>query len=195
MSLSLALQYCITKRYNQSTLGLGIKRHHKFRSRELIDTLNANGYTVTYEDILNFRKSAAKYVSENKATLHHMMGLNRRIEPGFGWFDNFDLAISFPNGRRETHAMATEFQVHPAGLVQSTESNNSMMSLTTPRLTAKQSRRVESDNTWKLLHYTGPKKVLPPKVPSLDKNGANYAKCSTRQFGGSQRERCPMAQK
>ncbi|KAH3814553.1 hypothetical protein DPMN_143055 [Dreissena polymorpha] len=71
--------------------------------------------------------------------------------------------------------MATEFQVHSAGIVQATESNISMMSLTIPRLTAKQLRRVESDNTSKLLHYTGLKKVLPPKVSSPDNSGANYA--------------------
>ncbi|KAH3886193.1 hypothetical protein DPMN_010194 [Dreissena polymorpha] len=71
--------------------------------------------------------------------------------------------------------MATEFQVHPAGIVQTTESNNSMMSLTIQRLTAKQLRHVESYNTLKLLHYTGPKKVLLPKVPSSDNSVENYA--------------------
>ncbi|KAH3886194.1 hypothetical protein DPMN_010195 [Dreissena polymorpha] len=66
MSLSQVIQYCITKRYNQSTLGIVIKLNHKFRSRKLIDTLNAHGYTVTYEETLNFRKSAANMSAKTK---------------------------------------------------------------------------------------------------------------------------------
>jgi len=60
-----------------------------------------------------FCKSADKYVEENATTLHQMMGLTETVGSIFGWYDNFDLLVSTPNGRRETHAMATEFQMHP----------------------------------------------------------------------------------
>ena len=38
-----------------------------------------------------------------------------RLGPIFGWFDNVDLLVCPPNGRRETRAMAVEFQQYPTG--------------------------------------------------------------------------------
>jgi len=35
------------------------------------------------------------------------MGLSRTVGLIFGWYDNLDLLVATPNGRRETHAMAT----------------------------------------------------------------------------------------
>ena len=93
---------------------MGVKLHHKVGSRDLIDILHGHGYTVSYDEVLRFRKSAAKYVADNVDMLHRMMGLSRTVGLIFGWYDNFDLLLSTPNGRRETHAMATEFQMHPA---------------------------------------------------------------------------------
>ncbi len=117
LSLSQSIQSCITDKQNQTTLGLGVKLHHKFGSRDLIDTLHEHGYIVSYEEVIRFRKSAAKYVSDNAATLHQMVGFTQKVGLVFGWYDNFDLLVSTPNGRRETHAMATEFQMHPAGII------------------------------------------------------------------------------
>ena len=117
LSLSQSIQYCMTSVRNQTTLGLGVKLHHKFGSRDLIDILNQHGYTVSYDEVLRFRKSSAKYVGNNAATLHQMMGFTLTVGLTFGWNDNFDLLVSTPNGRRETHAMATEFQMHPAGII------------------------------------------------------------------------------
>ena len=111
LSLSQSVQYGITKTRNQTTLGLGVKLHHKFGSSDLIRTLN-----VPYDGVLRFRKSAASYVGDNAVTLHQMMGLTKTAGLIFGWYDNFDLLVSTPNGRRETHAMATEFQMHLAGI-------------------------------------------------------------------------------
>ena len=37
LSLSQSIQYCMTNRQNQTTLGLGVKLHHKFGSRDLIE--------------------------------------------------------------------------------------------------------------------------------------------------------------
>ena len=72
--------------------------------------------TLSYDEVLRFRKSAAKYVGDNALTMHRMRGFNQTVGLVFGWYNNFDLLVSTPNGRRETHAMATEFQMHPAGL-------------------------------------------------------------------------------
>ena len=62
-----------------------------------------------------FHKLAAKYVSNNVATLHQMTGFTQTVGLVFGWYDNFDVLVSTPNGRRESHALATEFQMLPAG--------------------------------------------------------------------------------
>ena len=75
------------------------------------------------------RKSAAKYVCNNASTLHQTMGLTPNIGLIFGRCDNFDLLVSTPNGRRETHAMATEFQMHPAGII---ETGSSQPGISTP---------------------------------------------------------------
>ena len=48
MSLSQAIQFGITNTSNQSTLGLGVKLHHKFGSSDLIQILNDHGYCVSY---------------------------------------------------------------------------------------------------------------------------------------------------
>ena len=65
LSLSQSIQQHITNGWNQTTLGLGVKLHHKFGSRELIDILHGHGYTATCDEVRRFRKSAAKYVSVN----------------------------------------------------------------------------------------------------------------------------------
>ena len=180
LSLSQAIQYQITKTRNQTTLGLGVKLHHKFGSRDLIDTLYEHGYTASYDEVLRFRKSAAKYVRDNAAMLHQMMGLTRNVGIIFGWYDNFDLFVSTPNGRRETHAMATEFQMHPAGIIECGSANPGISTLTIPRITIKQSKSVDITNAVPLLHYTGPKKVIPPAMPTRT-TGVSYTDVCAQQ--------------
>lgn len=166
LSLAQAIQFGITNTSNQSTLGLGVKLHHKYGSKELIQTLHEHGYCVSYDEILRFRKSAAKYVTENAKTLHQMMGLDQSVGIVFGWYDNFDLSVATPNGRRETHAMATEFQVHPAGIIESgTAQQPGVDTILIPRLTAKQLKNTGGTTAITLMHYNGPKRVLPPAVP------------------------------
>ena len=46
LSLSQSVQYGITKTRNQTTLGLGVKLHHKFGSSDHIRTLN-----VPYDEV------------------------------------------------------------------------------------------------------------------------------------------------
>ena len=110
LNLSQSIQQHISSTQSQTTLGLGIKLHHKFGSRELIDILHENGYVASYQEVQRFRKSVAQCVS----TLHQMMRFTSSAGLVLGWFDNFDLLVTTPNGHRETHAMATEFQMHPA---------------------------------------------------------------------------------
>ncbi len=86
LSLSQSIPYHITNTQNQTTLGLSVKLHHKFGSSDLIHILNGHGYTVSYDEVLRFRKSAAKYVHDNAATLHQMMGLTRTVGLIFGWY-------------------------------------------------------------------------------------------------------------
>ena len=79
LSLSQSIQYCMTNTRNQNALGLGVKLHHKFGSSDLIQILNDHGDIVSYDEVLRFRKSAAKYVEDNAATLHQMMGLTQTV--------------------------------------------------------------------------------------------------------------------
>ena len=181
LSLSQSIQYCITNMQNQTTLGLGVELHHKFGSRDLIDNLHQHGYTVSYDEVLRFRKSAAKYVSDNTATLHQMMGFTRGAGLIFGWYDNFDLLVSTPNGRRETHAMATQFQSHPAGIIEFGSAQPGISTLTIPRLTSKQAKLVGRNRAIPLLHYTGPKKVSPPAASTSKTTGISYTDLCTRQ--------------
>ena len=167
-SLAQSIYFGITNTSNQSTLGLGVNSHHKFGSSDLIHILHVHGFCVPYYEVLRFRKSAAKYVTDNAVNLHQMMGLSRTVGLVFGWCDNVDLSVSTPNGRRETHALATEFQVHPAGIIEpGTAQLPGISTLVIPRLTAKQYKSVDDTRAIPLMHYTGPKKVPPPTVKNV----------------------------
>ena len=86
-----------------------------------------------------------------------MMGLTQTVSHIFGWYDNFDLLVSTPNGRRETHAMATEFQMHPAGIINgSTQPGISILIF--PRLTSQQAKSVGKNRAIPLIHYMAPRK-------------------------------------
>ena len=165
LSLSQSIQQHISSTQNQTTLGLGIKLHHKFGSRELIDILHENGYVASYQEVRRFRKSEAQYVSNNTYTLHQMMRSISSAGLVFGWFDNFYLLVTTPNGCRETHAMATEFQMHPARDVGS--SPPALDKIVIPRLTSNQAKLVGKDKAVPLVHYTGPKKVKPPAMATI----------------------------
>ena len=168
------------KTRNQTTLGLGVKLNHKFGSRDLIDILNELGCTVPYDEVLRFRKSAAKYIGDNAATLHRMMGLIQTVGHIFGWYANFDLLVSTSNGRRETHAMATEFQMHPAGIINGSTQPR-ISTLIFPRLTSQQTKSVGKNRAITLIHYTDPKKVKPPAKPTQKTAEISYTEACARQ--------------
>ena len=58
-SLSLT---CITHTRNQTTLGLAVKLQHRYGSSELIRLLHDHGFIVSYDEVIRFRKSAAKFL-------------------------------------------------------------------------------------------------------------------------------------
>jgi len=100
LSLAQTIQY-----HNQTMLGLGVKFHHHFRSKDAVALLHEYGFSVTYDEVMRFRTSVAKY-SANQSV---MQGLNPDGLPVNSWFDNYDLNIFTSNGKRETHAMAIKF--------------------------------------------------------------------------------------
>ncbi len=91
------------------------------------------------------------------------MGITSNAGLVSGWFDNFDLFLSTPNGRRETHAMATEFQSHPV-MITENNSHPGISAIKIPRLALNKGKSIRSLNTIPFLHYSGPKKVLPPLI-------------------------------
>ena len=96
---SLTLAQCIQQHVgrtniNLTTLGLAVKLHNKHVSSELVKTLNEHGITSSYDEVLRFRKSVAKFVTDNQLDSHKKLGLNMKIGPIFSWADNYDLYIA-----------------------------------------------------------------------------------------------------
>ena len=68
------------------------------------------------EEVLLFRKSAAKYMIDHENdVLRHFVGLSRKVGPLFSWCDNYDILVCTHNRRRDTHCMVIEFMCQPAG--------------------------------------------------------------------------------
>ena len=180
LSLTQAIQGHITHTRNQTTLGLAVKLQHRHGSSELIRLLHDHGFIVSYDEIIRFRKSAAKFVGDRSSILHQAMGLSRRVGPIFGWFDNLDLLVSTPNGRRDTHVMAHEFQQHPSGILETGSAQPGSMNLVIPRLllSASRSLKISTSRSVPLQHYTGPKKVNPPVIQTA--SGIPYSDVCAR---------------
>ncbi|KAL8597459.1 hypothetical protein ACOMHN_050957 [Nucella lapillus] len=75
LTLAQCVQQHIGGNMNQTTLGLAVKLHHKYGSSELIQTLNEHGITASYDEVLRFRKSVAKFVTDNQQEYHKKLGL------------------------------------------------------------------------------------------------------------------------
>ena len=149
------------------TLGLAVKLQHRHGSSELIRLLHDHGFIVSYDEVIRFRKSAAKFVGDNdrSSILHQAMGVSRRVGPIFGWFDNLDLLISTPNGRRDTHVMVQEFQQHPSGILETGSAQPGSMNLVIPScllLSASLALKISTSRSVPLQHYMGPKKFHIP---------------------------------
>ena len=169
LSISQSIQQHIQMIPNTTVLGLGIKLHHRFGSKELITLLNEYGYICTYDEVRRFRKSVAAYTTEQGI---QCQGLDANRGPVYGWFDNYDLNVFTPNGKRETHAMAVEFSQNKLDVV-SEDSDvcfqrdvKGTHDITVPRLSKKamESLQLTNSSPIEIKHYSGPKKPLPPCI-------------------------------
>ena len=169
LSLTQSIQGHITNQNNQTTLGLAIKLHHKFGSKDLLDILYAYGYTCTYDEVKRFRKSVAKYTGEREYTSRGLDPDGRLIG---AWFDNYDLNVTTPNGQRETHAMAVEWRQQAREDVSCNDGD-----YVVPRLSKEEMKSVKLSeiSNVPMLHFQGPKK---PNPPNVDVEGAGANVCT-----------------
>jgi len=73
--------------------------------------------------------------------------------------------VCTPNGRRETHAIAIEFQQNPSGVLECGSAKVGLLNLTIPRLCKREVASLKLGSKSVLMErYTGPKKVNPPLV-------------------------------
>ncbi len=123
------------------------------------------GITVTYDEVLRFRTSAAIYTGSQPYTLR---GLN--VDDGgelASWIDNYDLNIATPNGCRETHALVVEVTHQPTNDVDQedeTDSNTSHPIIPRVSLAEMSNAKLSELSPIEVQHYDGPKNPLPPVV-------------------------------
>ena len=163
-TLAQSIQSHITHSYNQTTLGLAVKLHHKFGSKELITLLHAYGITSSYDEIVRFRKSVATYTANQPYTFR---GLKTNGGTIGSWVDNYDLNVFTPNGCRETHALAIELTQHP---LECDNEDDQMESVVIPRLSkeAISDIKLSELSAIDLQHYQGPKNPKPPITSTHD---------------------------
>jgi len=113
-------------------LRLAVQLHQRFGSSELIRILCEHGLISSYDEVLEFRKSVSKYVSENEEIYNRKVGLFRDIDPIYSWADNYNLSIASPNGTKTTHEMVIEYTQHPTEPIGT--STTGIMQLSIPRL-------------------------------------------------------------
>ena len=114
LCLTQSIEALITGSFNQTTLGLAVKLHHRFGSKEIIELMHSHGYVASYDEVQRYRKSAAKMTAEHDFTFRGLVNDGGLIS---SWCDNFDLQVYTPNGCRETHAMAVEFTQNAQGKI------------------------------------------------------------------------------
>ena len=85
---------------NQTTLGLAVKLHNKHVSSELVKTIHEHGITSSYDEVMRFCKSEAKFVSDKQSDYHKKLGLSIEIGPIFSWADTMTCTSQAPIGQR-----------------------------------------------------------------------------------------------
>ena len=129
-----------------------------------------HGLSASYDEVLRFRKSAAKYMADHENdVLQQVIGLSRKVGPLFSWCDNYDLLVCTPNGRREAQCMAIKFMCQPAGDIlpgsaNVGESHSTPLIIPRPNKLAAANLDVKNLSPVTLLNYTGPKKVKSPRL-------------------------------
>ncbi len=83
LSISQTIQSHIIKSSTPSTLGLAVTLHHWYGSKDFINFLHDYGYVVSYDKVLWFKTSSAKYIGEQDCTAR---GLKEHSTPIFSWF-------------------------------------------------------------------------------------------------------------
>ena len=195
---SLTLAQCIQQHVagntrNQTSLGLAVQLHHRFGSSELIRILCEHGLISSYDEVLEFRKSVSKYVSENEEIYNRKVGLFRDIDPIFSWADNYNLSIASPNGTKTTHAMVMEYTQHPTEPIQT--SITDIMQLSIPRLKKSElAAAAQPKKAIQIEHYTGAQKLKPPHLPPKNLSTSELQITMSINFYNSEsRTRCSMA--
>ena len=70
--------------------------------------------------------------------------------------------------------------MHPAGIIETGSAQPGISTITIPHLTSKQAKTAGSNRAIPLVHYTGPKKVMPHAVPICKTTGISYTEVSAR---------------
>lgn len=198
LTIAQCIQQHISKSWNQTTLGLAVKLHHKHGSSELVQNLNEHGLVVTYDEVLRFRKSAAKYASDDADKYLWVLGLERCIGPIHSWGDNFDLVVFTPNNCRTTHAMATQFVQNPAGILFPgvATPDGGITSLKVPRLSKLQPEKFcpVANCNLAIEHYTGPKKLTPPALKEVPRTATVQERIQERISKAQRRDAAWLCQ-
>ena len=118
------------------------------------------GFTASYTEVLRFRSSVAIYTGE-KHLEYESLSPDRWLVSA--WFDNYNLNVYTPNGKRETHAMAIEFIQHTLPTV--VQDQNVKLPVI-PRLTKVQvaSLKLSEISPVEYLHHVGPKNPKSSKI-------------------------------
>ena len=114
---SATCQKWLRQQTKSKTLVLALTLHHETGRSKLIRILHEHGITSSYDEVIRFCKSAARFAPKNHATYQNLLGLTTEIGPIFAWCNNYDLWISSPNGTKTTHAMVSEFTIHPERII------------------------------------------------------------------------------
>ena len=162
-TLAQCIQSHVTNSYNQTTLGLAVKLHHRFGSKELVTLLHEYGITVTYDEVLRFRTSVAIHTAIQPYTFR---GLSRDGGTLASWVDNYDLNVFTPNGCRATHALVVEVTQQPTYNEDRVGSSCEIDEPVISRISKAEMGKTKLSELSPVVvhHYHGPNKPTPPAV-------------------------------
>ena len=95
------------------SVGLGLVVHQRTRSKELIDTLNSMNLSITYDKVLDIKRSIAAAVKDKAANMGgiYLPSVLSPETPVCFAIDNCDIKIDTPDGKGQLHGTAiTVFQ-------------------------------------------------------------------------------------
>lgn len=125
-------------------------------SKSLIGYMYDYGITCSYDEVLRFKKSAAKAASTS-SDFHGIGSCNNGMVQVI--VDNFDAEISSPNGKLSTHSLAII-------LTQPTKLSQTFSRESIDRMTLTECKLPIDDDDADFVHYSGMKKPPMPDMPS-----------------------------